>query len=104
MNNLYIFILIPSYDSTVDFHLCQLKLHCRLCGSLLVHKKGTKQLKAGHPRFYSCSAFASELHSCFGLDAANDEAQIHPHSFCKKQEKCVDQSQLNDACKCLLHL
>ena len=23
-----------------------------------------------------CSTFASELHLCFGLDAANDEAQI----------------------------
>ena len=26
----------------------------------------------------------SELCLCFGLDAANDEAQIHPHSFCKR--------------------
>ena len=74
----------------MDFHLCQLKLHCRLCGSLLVHKKGRKQLKASHPRVYLCSAFASELHSCFGLDAANDEAQIHPHSFCKR---CYDAMQ-----------
>ena len=84
---------IDSYDSsetTMDFHLCQLKLHCRLCGSLLVHKKGKKQLKASHPRVYLCSTFASELCFCFGLDAANDEAQIHPHSFCKR---CYDAMQ-----------
>ena len=74
----------------MDFHLCQLKLHCRLCGSLLVHKKGRKQLKASHPRVYMCSAFASELHLCFGLDVANDEVQIHPHSFCKR---CYDAMQ-----------
>ena len=76
----------------MDFHLCQLKLHCRLCGSLLVHKKGRKQLKASHPRVYMCSAFASELHLCFGLDVVNDEVQIHPHSFCKR---CYDAMQHN---------
>ena len=30
------------------------------------------------------------MHACFGLDAANDEAQIHPHSFCKR---CYDAMQ-----------
>ena len=62
----------------------------RLHGSLLVHKKGRKQLKASHPRDYFCSTFASKLYLCFGLDAANDEAQIHPHSFCKR---CYDAMQ-----------
>ena len=65
----------------MDFHLCQLKWHCRLCGSLLFHKKGRKQLKTSHPRVYLCSTFTSELYLCFGLDAANDEAQIHPCTF-----------------------
>ena len=74
----------------MDFHLCQLKLHCRLCGSLLVHKKGRKQLKASHPKVYLCSTFASELYLSFGLDATNDEALIHPHSFCKY---CYDTMQ-----------
>ena len=74
----------------MDFHLYQLKLHCRLCRSLLVHKKGRKQLKASQPRVYLYSTFASELCLCFGLDAVNDEAQIHPHSFCKR---CYDAMQ-----------
>ena len=37
-----------------------------------------------------CSAFASELHLCFGLDVANDEVQIRRHSFCKR---CYDAMQ-----------
>ena len=55
-----------------------------MCGSLLVHKKGRKQLKASHPRVYLCSTFASELYLCFGLDAANDDAQIHPQALLRR--------------------
>ena len=91
MNNLYIFILIPMIQVRLQWTSTYASSNCIVaCVSLLVHKKGRKQLKASHPRVYLCSTFASELCFCFGLDAANDEAQIHPHSFCKR---CYDAMQ-----------
>ena len=56
--------LYDSSETTIDFHLCQLKLHCRFyvdpCWST---RKAVE--KASHPRVYFvlCSAIASELHT-----------------------------------------
>ena len=59
----------------MEFHLQQLKKHCRVCGRRLSKAKGRATV-------YNCSDYRAKLISCFGVDTGSDQDNVHPPQFC----------------------
>ena len=64
-----------SRETTMDFHLCQLKLHCRLCGSLLVHVMSSSQVTVpatSHRPRHKCTRGINSVHT----KASNEHCEV----------------------------
>lgn len=61
----------------MEFHIDQLRKHCRICGNRLTKSKGRSQ------PVYTCADFREDLLSHAGLDLVDDEDDmLVPLHFC----------------------
>ena len=63
-------------NSRMEFHSCELKKVCRVCGRRL--KKAIKE----RDRSYECKQYIKELCEVFQIDVSSDCEDTHPLLFC----------------------